>query len=986
MRAALTGPVVESKQGWEVFLTNSRVMTQATGSKLWPLRYAVSSLGNQRTRNAGIALLLAFGVALPTTVFAWTSTAVYLTVDSHFSENVYQIKATVQDPYYLQDLRTIASGADSYDYVERIDYVVSTAGVLRNENSGSWFVFSPEGWSARKDCRVFPITNERLDLWRNEFEWIGNATLTAETILVSDYFISLADRLYGQQIGIGSVLSIDVITDSDWRAGGIWTPSTSNATFLENKTVAGIYSMKSLLTHLGDSFPSIRRSITETSSLPAIGITDSIMILEECLDEAALERLRNGRILDSNFTPVALLRGSIEQLLESGAENTQRNMLGVVQQILEAYPTVDVRAVRELERLDSLIETYLRSQILTILAIPILFTSIFVTIFTAESSITRREGEVSVLRARGASFNQIISSIMWESILLSMLGFALGITLTVLLTPIMGSSTSLLNVDLVLFSRFLAHLAIPIEAWMIAIVITMYLPGVYLIHIQNTIDVTEIGQPVKSATPEQVVDTRFFRFALGFLLLLLFLLLMPFFMEPFGVQSSTQILIVTLVLFAAAYTGSRVMQITVSKLSSAARPAIGERTLYVVQSLRRRRSRFMPLLIILTLSLTTTTMMLMESSTFEATLLNEVDYAIGADLRIETSSSLPLDFADELVRYRQIAGATPIMRKYAVMGSYRFYLIGVRSLEYRNIGRFSPDSFVGEDSNTLLTQLYETRNGIIVSDRWADSLNKSIGDVIQPQFESGEFTIRRPFEIIGFVRSAPGLGFASSQDAHTGSVVSALDYQIGQGGFALVNDYYLRSSASLETADVFLASANMDSTFSGFCEALGERYRVQVVSPHLAKSEVEYDEVQHLISGIRGLTTIGSILCAAMAIAAIGLFFGSAILERKPEYAIFRALGATRRQVGSIVVSEFAGLIVSVIAVSLVLGFMFGQAMSVLVFTISPIELVLPAVFTIPVVITAVVLVIEWAVMLSACFFPARAASSVSMVEELRNL
>lgn len=44
-------------------------------------------------KNLGIMMFLIFTIAIPTTVFAWTDTSIYLAVEDHFSENAYQMLA-----------------------------------------------------------------------------------------------------------------------------------------------------------------------------------------------------------------------------------------------------------------------------------------------------------------------------------------------------------------------------------------------------------------------------------------------------------------------------------------------------------------------------------------------------------------------------------------------------------------------------------------------------------------------------------------------------------------------------------------------------------------------------------------------------------------------------------------------------------------------------------------------------------------------------
>ncbi len=51
------------------------------GNPWWSLSYALTSLKNYPVRNIGIALVLAIGITLPTTVFVWTTTGTELVVN-----------------------------------------------------------------------------------------------------------------------------------------------------------------------------------------------------------------------------------------------------------------------------------------------------------------------------------------------------------------------------------------------------------------------------------------------------------------------------------------------------------------------------------------------------------------------------------------------------------------------------------------------------------------------------------------------------------------------------------------------------------------------------------------------------------------------------------------------------------------------------------------------------------------------------------------
>ncbi|MHA1638095.1 MAG: ABC transporter permease, partial [Candidatus Thorarchaeota archaeon] len=525
--------------------------------------------------------------------------------------------------------------------------------------------------------------------------------------------------------------------------------------------------------------------------------------------------------------------------------------------------------------------------------------------------------------------------------------------------------------------------------FVIAAVIAMYLPGLYMVQLQRIIHVSEIGQPTKIHIPEAISETNFWSYNFAFFVTIIFLVTLPYTSTLFGIPSILQLVVVTLILFMASYFGAVTMQLVVGKISGKVGSVLGEKSLYVKRSLGRRKGRFLPLLLILTLSVTTTTMMLVESSSFESTTDNEIAYAFGADLRIESSDITFTNFSQELNTFNMVYANTPVVQQISNIGGMRIFLEGIDALGYAEVGKFADSSFVSNSSEAVLSSLDDVQNGIVLSHSIVELWNRSIGDSIGVYIPRGVGGVYQSFIIVGTMHSAPGFGIAYAGDQNGPSIASALGYQVSQHGFAFVNIEYLTSLIEDETVDLFLTGVNVDSRFEQFRNYLEDKYEVRTFTPHSTYSGLNSESLQeftHFLSGVRGLTLIGVIVCAIMSVAAIGLFFGSAIAERKPEYAIIRAVGATKRQVTSIVISEFAGLITAVFLVSSILGLVFGYSMSVLLFSISPITPVLPIVITIPLIMALVILLIEWVLMLSACLYPANSAGSTGMIKELRNL
>jgi ABC-type antimicrobial peptide transport system permease subunit len=535
----------------------------------------------------------------------------------------------------------------------------------------------------------------------------------------------------------------------------------------------------------------------------------------------------------------------------------------------------------------------------------------------------------------------------------------------------------------------------------ISAVITLYLPGLYLYQIERRIDVHEVGVPLKGDSEEKIQESRFSQLLGALIAILTLTVFVPNVVTSQGMVGVLGILGLALILIVASYLGSRVVQLTVSSLIEKTRNRLGERVLYVVQSLRRRRGKFVPLMVILTLSLTSATMMLMESSSFQASLQNDVIYSYGGDIRLECYVPYHVSTATEIERLEGVNVVTPVLSRVVTWESDRFFLKGIQPLKYLEIGLFGSNTFPNSNPVNALHALQQEHNGVIVSDSYANRLNITVGNTIRIKMWN---LVSRELQILATMNSAPGFGQASVYDIEEESIASNLGFQALHDGFMLVNYDYLSSIYGVNEVELFLMDTELGSGFEDLVANISSTYRGDVQTPHwniLPASETIiqgedsifysqrdpiYYEIQRFISGLQGITLVGTLVCILMAIAAVSLFFGSAITERTPEYAIFRALGATENQIYTMVFSEFTSLVYSALILSLGLGVIFGYATTFLILGISPFAPILESAVVFPVIPMIFFFAIETVVLLFSCYYPALNAGKVNMTTELRNL
>jgi ABC-type antimicrobial peptide transport system permease subunit len=936
----------------------------------------------------GIALVLAIGVALPTTVFVWAETGTNMVVHDYFDEATYQMSLQLKpgQGYDWRLLDDILSTADEHPYIQYVHRVISTVGILTNDTLPEWTSYDVNGLNYAygiKDMRTILTNNEILGNWSREFTWEGNFSLSPGQVLVSQGFIDYTYLVHGVALELGTQIDMDLFVHDQERAGR--TPRDQlYTTPLDNLTIAGIYQARPVRSQLTDAFPNTMRLNWDPMALasdPVLGLDDSVMVLADDLGEVLTAEVGGW----GYFKFAVLLRASESALLAAGAADIGDNLISFKTTYEETFTTYQVNGLRDIWRLEAAINTFLQSQVLTVIAFPVLIMSLMLTVFTSETSVSRRKGEISALRSKGASFNQVFATFMWESLFLSFVGLAVGIGLSFAMAPLIGSSIGLFLFDFTLYGSYIANLSIPILAVIIATAIAMYLPAAYLLHVARRIDVSEVGQPMTEQAESGAEVSGIARYAIGLAAVLTALVLLPYIITPTGTAAVGDILIATLLLFVASYLGSRTMRLVTARVSGSTNFLLGEKALYMSQSLRKRKGQFIPLLVILTITLTTTTMMLVQTSSFEATMANELAYSIGADMRIE-SDPKSMNFNETLLNYPGVLEVTPVVETWAQVGTNRFFLEGVDAMGYARVGSFSENSFVGNDSSSALTALASQPNGIIISQFYSELWNKTIGDSILVYYGGANETRVGGFQIVGIALSAPGFGVASTEDLAGASFASQFGFQVGQGGFALVNLEYLAQIGSLTQTDLFFVDTTCYTDIQPMITSLELEKNLNVYTSETFDVNTQSTSIRLFLSGIQGLTTISYILCAAMGLSAIALFLGSAVLERKGEYAVFRAMGGTERQVVSMVFGEFAGSVIAAISISVILGFVFGYAMSIMTFGISPFTPVLPEVLAYPFLMMLVTIAAESFVMLASCYIPAKRAGSTNPATALRNL
>jgi ABC-type antimicrobial peptide transport system permease subunit len=390
-------------------------------------------------------------------------------------------------------------------------------------------------------------------------------------------------------------------------------------------------------------------------------------------------------------------------------------------------------------------------------------------------------------------------------------------------------------------------------------------------------------------------------------------------------------------------------------------------------------------MVVLALTMSTTIAFAVQSESLRVDLSREVEYALGADLRIECTIR-EFDFNSTLGNYTGVENAMPVLRTWARLGLETLTIEALHPEQYALIGNFDQSSFYGEDPSDVLSALAAVANGIIISGHHATMWNKTTGDTLNLEMTGPGATQIVEFIVVGIVYSAPGFGYASITDIPFSTLGAGFGYQAQDAGFAIANLEYVESEIDSHTTDLFLAALQEDVNRTLLTAELMLLPGVYPNTPQEfdLKSRSLYTAL--FLNTVEGLFSIGFMMSLILSIFALSISLGSVVRERRKEYAVIRAIGGSRKQVVAMVFSEFTGVVIASLVLSLLLGAVFAYVMGILLNNMSPFSRTLATTVSFPLQFLSIVLFLEIMTMVIGAYLPAREASRTEPAVVLRNM
>ncbi len=950
------------------------------GNRLYAISYAVSSMRAYPFRALSLALTLSLGVSLIGSVLIWADTGVQVSVDTYFDNNAFQL--LLENPAgQTEALESAEAYMQNSPLIEKTYRLNSTIGLVYGSQLPDSTVYGlnePIYTDGMKDCEVIVVNNEFLNIARTQFSIEGEFELSEGETLVSTQFVNYVYEVFGLTLTINSTIDVEVLTRRP--TGGTGTLGNLGRESLNGLKIVGIYEIDGYNTLIENGFGSVMRKNYDYIHYytPVFGIRDSIMVLPGEFDSSHISEV-------GFFGARSFVRASSENLIAAGVNTMDEHLLTLKARVDEQF-AVHVEGLDEVLYLQSLVDTYVETMPLALLNLPIFILALFLSVFAADTFMATRNLEVSAIRSKGASSGQVYGIFFSESVLIATFSTAVGMFLSILFAALIPSTVSFMVFDWDLYSFYLMSTVLKFETVTLTIILCIVPPLLFILNSARKAAHTEIGMQLMEVSEEVASGGDSYGFTIGASAVLLVIVIgSVIFLPSNPILLMLELGLGTAAWFFMAYNGSRMVRVGFASLTRKMSFVLGEKNLISSGNLRMRRGRIVPLMVVLALTLSSTIAFTVQADSFQADLNKEIRYAVGSDLRVSCTAR-PFSFNSTIEQYPGVNRATPVLRTWGGIGVERISLLGIEAIEYSLIANFDDSSFYGEDPNFMLSRLASTPNGIILSSYHADRWNKSIGDEVNLDVGGNLASVWITFTLVGIVHSAPGFGYASSEDIPYSRLGAGFGYQVGLSGFALANIDYVSKMTDISTTSLFFADLVCITDQDFVLRSMRALPGVSVTTPESFNLPGFSFGTALFLSTVEGLFSIGFAMSLLLSMFALTLFLGSIVRERKRDYAILRAVGGSKNQIIRVVLSEFTGVVLASLTLSLILGTLFGYVMSTIIFSMSPFSRTLSALISFPIGFLTAVILLEITVMIAGAYLPAREASKTDPAIVLRNL
>ena len=880
------------------------------------------NIRNRKRSTIIVMLGLIFALSILFTSSIWTQTSQKIIADDYIETLDYEMYISTFRMNAMLPVNTFAL-ADST--VRQVDWFFPTIALFNYEDKAEDYRWYPEENQENMSNPVsltnsFVISSRAIERIRMNFEFEGNASLNSGEILMSYTQAEQLSADYNETITPGYKLNVAVtrrIPNTDIGEHTMQFYDIADTSY-ENYTVAGIYKYighNSIIDRLiGGSLSTGQGLVLDSIFFPIEDMTD--------VDKTIMD--------SSGILPRLLVKTDAQQLRSNGIEGMPDNLLALKERIeIRFYHTYCYILDQQIQ---TMTDEYRRTFGSLALFVPTLVAAVFLTILSTQMTVKRRREEIAFLRSRGAVSSQIVGMFFGEFLFISIFSLLISIGVGILLSALIPAFGQNQFFNSTLFYRYFQYLEISpydIEIYSL-IVLGIYL-GMTLINvityvrrdIQESMLVTRRGQQMLS------VGLKVGAFVLtvaGFIFLYLDYRKTAATSYTYGfnmISASTKTLFIFIaIIFFVCY----FVSVGINYLLRNAEKIFGfifkKGKFLISRNMKRFNKSFTELTFFLILIICLLTTFLTIRSTTIHNIALEEEYRAGADLRIQTMVPVNItDFEQTIENITGVKNITGFYSAIASIGLQEIEIFGIEPLEYLEIGRWTPGSFVDMSATEAITALANNESGVILSDFIAERLGFTVGrEMYITDFRGGPFQIK--MNVSAIVSSAPGLGVAHGYDPKMNR---------GANEWALITREMFVDEVGDLNGTLFLASVEEDADIEQITEQIKAIDPLIIVNPDQINPEYIGYFIIEYIPHVTITLLIGAIFLNIIGVVYIIISTDFILEQRRRENAVLLALGGRQTKIQKLLLSELFVFLLTTFIFGIPLGIL--TTVSMLVFS-----------------------------------------------------
>ncbi|MFW9923778.1 MAG: FtsX-like permease family protein [Candidatus Thorarchaeota archaeon] len=888
---------------------------------------ALKNIRSSKKQSLLYTIGIIISVSLLLSLQLWGSTAEDLAAEEFLQDQDYEMKITT---YFYQDIPGILSWLNqSKPLVDLTSEMYYNIAFFNAEEKPISYRFLPEN---AQENMSDPLSLTSLGLYpknaisriSSQFSVRGEFDLEENEVLISEYEANELEKVYGYAIEPGMQLNLSIARRGP-ELGEVYLYHCDLKHFY-NVTVRGIYRPIPRVSMLQKTF---------SSSF----LKDSIIFLRENMDESDINIMKS-----NGLEPVFMVKCNIEELKKDGIGEILNKLEDVADRLKISFQSSQTLILetptRELQQSYSVARTGI------IVAVPVIITSIILSVYVTNIVIESRKKHIDTLKDRGGQKWQIIVLLLLEFSILTIIGLLVSVLFSYIIASLIPAFASGIF-TWEAFTSFMSRVIFPYSVYFYAVLITFSIISGFTIYKSLVIFSNNLEEKQKSVRAKiqnaVVLASLTISIIITAILLLIYGIrsqeeiqdLYNFTLQQTQ-QSITVFLMILLLIILISVLASIGLTKLLGKFKRIYNKIFPKNSFFVSNNLKSSKLKLSSLvfIIIILTSINVFSMNLYMTNSRNETAENY--YNNGADLRIQTSY-VEYSFADNISSVEGISNAIPALYTDGRLIYNSVTVIGINPIIYYEISHWEYTDFDLNYIQGIFELLNQTERGAIISDVVANRLNITQGEIITVTgLPNGSYI--ETFNVTGILHSAPGFGLSYGSNLEVNQVNEE---------FLFINEREMREDFAIFDTNLFFAKLEEGVSLEDVSESLFNFADVISINPHPINEQFVGQYIDRYIPNINSFLLAQIILLNLVGILIIITNINFLLSQRKKYNAILNTIGNSNKNLAKLILSEL--MIVNI--ASLIAGIIIGIPFAALaIFLNRPIftnHNILPYIFTI---------------------------------------